>query len=164
MFVRGTQGTTPHAPPFTAFVLLSADLILGVLYIINSFSSPNSALIAASLLHALPCQQLFFLLHTLPFPLSNGRPMGTSKSEVSLVLVHHTKARVAPADPGSGRCWKDHFLCKLKFDNFVTTIPTVGFNVESITYKNLTCTMWDSCGSCDIRRQWRLFCRHYLSG
>ncbi|KAI9234739.1 MAG: small ARF-related GTPase [Podila humilis] len=49
------------------------------------------------------------------------------------------------------------FLYKLKLGDIVTTIPTIGFNVESITYKNLTFTMWDSGGSCGLRRQWRHF-------
>ena len=37
----------------------------------------------------------------------------------------------------------------------MTTIPTIGFNVETINYKNLNLTVWDV-GGCDkIRPLWR---------
>jgi len=34
-------------------------------------------------------------------------------------------------------------LYKLKLGEVVTTIPTIGFNVESIEYKNVSFTIWD---------------------
>ena len=34
-------------------------------------------------------------------------------------------------------------LYKLKIGEVVTTIPTIGFNVETIEYMNITFTMWD---------------------
>jgi ADP-ribosylation factor protein 6 len=42
----------------------------------------------------------------------------------------------------------------------VTTIPTVGFNVESVTYKNVKFNVWDVGGQDKIRPLWR----HYYSG
>lgn len=33
-------------------------------------------------------------------------------------------------------------LYKLKLNQSVTTIPTVGFNVESVTYKNVKFNVW----------------------
>jgi ADP-ribosylation factor protein 6 len=35
-------------------------------------------------------------------------------------------------------------LYKLKLNQSVTTIPTVGFNVESVTYKNVKFNVWVS--------------------
>eukprot|EP01089_Gocevia_fonbrunei_P019355 TRINITY_DN6834_c0_g2_i1.p1 TRINITY_DN6834_c0_g2~~TRINITY_DN6834_c0_g2_i1.p1 ORF type:complete len:163 (+),score=20.20 TRINITY_DN6834_c0_g2_i1:72-491(+) len=41
----------------------------------------------------------------------------------------------------------------------VTTIPTIGFNVETVTYKNLNFTLWDVGGQAQIRSLWR----HYFN-
>ena len=38
---------------------------------------------------------------------------------------------------------KTTILYKLKLDEYLATIPTVGFNVETVEYKNLTMTIWD---------------------
>lgn len=43
----------------------------------------------------------------------------------------------------------------LKLGEIVTTIPTIGFNVETVSYKNTDFTVWDV-GGCDkIRPLWR---------
>ncbi|CAG8933841.1 unnamed protein product [Penicillium salamii] len=39
----------------------------------------------------------------------------------------------------------------------VTTIPTIGFNVESVTYKNLNLNVWDLGGQTSIRPYWRCY-------
>mmetsp|Transcript_12702 Transcript_12702/g.43316 ORF Transcript_12702/g.43316 Transcript_12702/m.43316 type:complete len:186 (+) Transcript_12702:169-726(+) len=44
-------------------------------------------------------------------------------------------------------------------DEEIMTIPTIGFNVEAIEYKNLTLTVWDIGGQDKIRPLWR----HYYS-
>lgn len=36
-------------------------------------------------------------------------------------------------------------LYKLKLGQSVTTIPTVGFNVETVTYKNVKFNVWVRC-------------------
>jgi ADP-ribosylation factor protein 6 len=51
-------------------------------------------------------------------------------------------------------------LYKLKLNQDVTTIPTVGFNVETVTYKNVKFNVWDVGGQDKIRPLWR----HYFSG
>ena len=38
---------------------------------------------------------------------------------------------------------KTTILYKLKLGEVVTTIPTIGFNVETVEYKNLSFTVWD---------------------
>merc|ERR1712111_244108 len=40
------------------------------------------------------------------------------------------------------------------------TIPTIGFNVETVEYKNISFTVWDVGGQDKIRPLWR----HYYQG
>ena len=40
-------------------------------------------------------------------------------------------------------------LYKLKLGEVVTTIPTIGFNVETVTYKSISFTCWVSRGFVD---------------
>ncbi|XP_061354551.1 uncharacterized protein LOC133299131 [Gastrolobium bilobum] len=53
---------------------------------------------------------------------------------------------------------KTTILYKLKMGETVRTIPTIGFNVESIEYKNVRFTIWDVGGQNKIRSLWR----HYF--
>ena len=55
---------------------------------------------------------------------------------------------------------KTTVLYKLKLGETVCTIPTVGFNVETVQYKRLSFTMWDIGGQDKIRPLWR----HYYEG
>ena len=50
---------------------------------------------------------------------------------------------------------KTTILYKLKLGEVVTTIPTIGFNVETVAYKNITLTVWDVGGRCKLRALWR---------
>lgn len=50
---------------------------------------------------------------------------------------------------------KTTILYKLKLGEVVTTIPTIGFNVETVEYKNLKFTMWDVGGQEKLRPLWR---------
>lgn len=43
----------------------------------------------------------------------------------------------------------------LSFFLVVTTIPTIGFNVETVEYKNISFTVWDVGGQDKIRPLWR---------
>ncbi|KAJ8254239.1 hypothetical protein COCON_G00208510 [Conger conger] len=67
---------------------------------------------------------------------------------------------------GEVDCWyreatslRDHgattILYKLKLGEIVTTIPTIGFNVETVEYKNISFTVWDVGGQDKIRPLWR---------
>jgi small GTP-binding protein len=38
---------------------------------------------------------------------------------------------------------KTTILYKLKLDETVNPVPTIGFNVETVQYKKITFTMWD---------------------
>lgn len=51
-------------------------------------------------------------------------------------------------------------LYKLKLGTTENTVPTVGFNVETIKYKNILINAWDIGGQKRLRALWR----HYYSG
>ena len=53
---------------------------------------------------------------------------------------------------------KTTILYKMKLGEIVTTIPTIGFNVETVEYKNIKFTMWDVGGQDKLRPLWR----HYF--
>ncbi|KAK4471616.1 hypothetical protein MN116_005027 [Schistosoma mekongi] len=55
---------------------------------------------------------------------------------------------------------KTTILYRLKLGSSVSTIPTVGFNVETVTYKNVKFNVWDVGGQEKIRPLWR----HYFTG
>jgi ADP-ribosylation factor protein 1 len=50
---------------------------------------------------------------------------------------------------------KTTVLYKLKLNDVVTTIPTIGFNVERLEYRNLKMTIWDIGGQDRLRPLWR---------
>merc|ERR1712053_21971 len=50
---------------------------------------------------------------------------------------------------------KTTILYKLKLGEIVTTIPTIGFNVETVEYRNISFTVWDVGGQDKIRPLWR---------
>merc|ERR1711870_176385 len=50
---------------------------------------------------------------------------------------------------------KTTILYKLKLGEIVTTIPTIGFNVETVEYKKINFTVWDVGGQDKIRPLWR---------
>lgn len=52
---------------------------------------------------------------------------------------------------------KTTILYKLKFGERVTTIPTIGFNVESLQYKKLNMNIWDVGGQDRLRPLWRYY-------
>jgi GTPase SAR1 family protein len=58
---------------------------------------------------------------------------------------------VLQADAGAG---KTTILYRLQIGEVVTTIPTIGFNVETVTYKNIKFQVWDLGGQTSIRPYW----------
>ncbi|EGC36315.1 hypothetical protein DICPUDRAFT_87458 [Dictyostelium purpureum] len=53
---------------------------------------------------------------------------------------------------------KTTLLYRLKIGEEISTVPTIGFNVESIKYKNVMMTVWDIGGQTKIRDLWK----HYF--
>jgi small GTP-binding protein len=52
---------------------------------------------------------------------------------------------------------KTTVLFRLKLGELVATIPTVGFHVETVQYKNLNMTIWDVGGQDKVRALWRYY-------
>lgn len=52
---------------------------------------------------------------------------------------------------------KTTLLYKLKLGETITTIPTIGFNVETFSYKNIEFTAWDIGGQSKLRPLWRFY-------
>jgi len=82
--------------------------------------------------------------------------MGLSLSKLFSKLVSKTEVRILMV--GLDAAGKTTILYKLKLGEIVTTIPTIGFNVETVEYKNISFTVWDVGGQDKIRPLWR----HYF--
>lgn len=52
---------------------------------------------------------------------------------------------------------KTTILYKLSIGEVVDTVPTIGFNVETVTYKNIKFNVWDLGGQSSIRPYWRCY-------
>ena len=58
---------------------------------------------------------------------------------------------------GLDNAGKTTILYRLHLDEIVPTVPTVGFNVETVTYKNLKFQVWDLGGQSGLRPYWRCY-------
>ena len=67
--------------------------------------------------------------------------MGLSFSKVFGKLFGKKDVRILMV--GLDAAGKTTILYKLKLGEIVTTIPTIGFNVETVEYKNISFTVWD---------------------
>jgi len=72
--------------------------------------------------------------------------LGGGKKDVRILMV------------GLDAAGKTTILYKLKLGEVINTIPTIGFNVETVEYKRLKFTMWDVGGQSKIRPLWK----HYF--
>ncbi|CAG9810685.1 unnamed protein product [Chironomus riparius] len=82
--------------------------------------------------------------------------MGLTISSVLNRLFGKKQMRILMV--GLDAAGKTTILYKLKLGEIVTTIPTIGFNVETVEYKNICFTVWDVGGQDKIRPLWR----HYF--
>ncbi|KAJ1809842.1 Arf GTPase arf1 [Coemansia sp. RSA 2523] len=82
--------------------------------------------------------------------------MGISFSSLFQSLFGKKEMRILMV--GLDAAGKTTILYKLKLGEIVTTIPTIGFNVETVEYKNISFTVWDVGGQDKIRPLWR----HYF--
>jgi ADP-ribosylation factor protein 1 len=65
------------------------------------------------------------------------------KKEIGILIV------------GLDAAGKTTILRKLKLGAVIATTPTMGFNAETIPYKNISITVWDIDGHEALRRLWR---------
>jgi small GTP-binding protein len=83
--------------------------------------------------------------------------MGLIFSRVFEILGGKKEKRIVMV--GLDATGKTTTLLKLKLGEVVTTVPTVGFNVETVEYKNIKFTVWDVGGQDKIRPLWK----HYYA-
>ena len=79
--------------------------------------------------------------------------MGTSFGKIWARFFGKKEMRILMV--GLDAAGKTTILYKLKLGEVVTTIPTIGFNVETVEYKNISFTVWDVGGQDKIRLLWR---------
>ncbi|CEP00996.1 ADP-ribosylation factor [Plasmodiophora brassicae] len=79
--------------------------------------------------------------------------MGTSFGKLWQRLMGNKEMRILMV--GLDAAGKTTILYKLKLGEVVTTIPTIGFNVETVEYKQISFTVWDVGGQDKIRPLWR---------
>ncbi|ORZ31558.1 ADP-ribosylation factor family-domain-containing protein [Catenaria anguillulae PL171] len=91
-----------------------------------------------------------------PRPHATHVIMGLSISKLLSSLFGKQEMRILMV--GLDAAGKTTILYKLKLGEIVTTIPTIGFNVETVEYKNISFTVWDVGGQDKIRPLWR----HYF--
>ncbi|RWR85640.1 putative small GTPase superfamily, Rab type [Cinnamomum micranthum f. kanehirae] len=84
------------------------------------------------------------------------RTMGLTFTKLFSRLFAKREMRILMV--GLDAAGKTTILYKLKLGEIVTTIPTIGFNVETVEYKNISFTVWDVGGQDKIRPLWR----HYF--
>ncbi|XP_064600888.1 LOW QUALITY PROTEIN: ADP-ribosylation factor 1-like [Liolophura sinensis] len=80
-----------------------------------------------------------------------------SKLQEKILEIHLSSARLLMV--GLDSAGKTTILYKIKLDqDDVQTLPTVGFNVETVTVcKNVTFTVWDVGGQEKLRRLWNMY-------
>ena len=83
--------------------------------------------------------------------------MGSVFSSIWKRMLGSTEMRILMV--GLDAAGKTTILYKLKLGEVVTPIPTIGFNVEEVSYKNISFHVWDVGGQDKIRTLWR----HYYT-
>ncbi|XP_074294014.1 ADP-ribosylation factor-like [Silene latifolia] len=81
--------------------------------------------------------------------------MGAMLSKLVKMMFAKKEMRILMV--GLDAAGKTTILYKLKLGEVVTTIPTIGFNVETVDYKNVSFTVWDVGGQDKIRPLWRFY-------
>ncbi|CAL5419887.1 unnamed protein product [Camellia sinensis] len=98
---------------------------------------------------------LFSYPHT-PIRFLPQTQMGLSFTKLFSRLFAKKEMRILMV--GLDAAGKTTILYKLKLGEIVATIPTIGFNVETVEYKDISFTVWDVGGQDKIRPLWR----HYF--
>nr|TKS05201.1 hypothetical protein D5086_0000132980 [Populus alba] len=81
--------------------------------------------------------------------------MGATISRLARRFLPKTGIRILMV--GLDASGKTTILYKLKLGEIVLTVPTIGFNVETVVYKNISFTVWDVGGQQKIRPLWRYY-------
>ncbi|KAL7112444.1 hypothetical protein ACP275_04G003800 [Erythranthe tilingii] len=87
---------------------------------------------------------------------SISREMGLSFTKLFNSLFGKKEVRIVMI--GLDAAGKTTILYKLKLGKVVSTIPTIGFNVETLEYKNISFNVWDAGSRERICSMWK----HYF--
>ncbi|KAJ0895854.1 putative small GTP-binding protein [Helianthus annuus] len=120
--------------------------------------SPPLAYLSRPQIPQLTTPLSLFLLRSLSTStgILRGKKMGLTFTKLFSRLFAKKEMRILMV--GLDAAGKTTILYKLKLGEIVTTIPTIGFNVETVEYKNISFTVWDVGGQDKIRPLWR----HYF--
>jgi hypothetical protein len=83
--------------------------------------------------------------------------MGNLLHRALSALASLSKRQFGVLMVGLDAAGKTTILYKLRLGEVVATIPTIGFNVETVTYKNISFNVWDIGGQSKIRPLWRYY-------
>ncbi|GAA6038209.1 hypothetical protein JCM8097_005795 [Rhodosporidiobolus ruineniae] len=86
---------------------------------------------------------------------SQGVSFSSLFSKLSGLFSRQTEVRILML--GLDSAGKTTILYRLQIGEVVTTIPTIGFNVETVQYKNIKFQVWDLGGQTSIRPYWRCY-------
>ncbi|XP_068647200.1 ADP-ribosylation factor 1-like isoform X3 [Aristolochia californica] len=81
--------------------------------------------------------------------------MGLVFTKVFSSLFGSKEARILVL--GLDNAGKTTILYRLQMGEVVSTIPTIGFNVETVQYNNIKFQVWDLGGQTSIRPYWRCY-------
>lgn len=84
--------------------------------------------------------------------------MGLSFAKIFEKMFGKTEARILML--GLDAAGKTTIVYKLKLGEVLNSVPTIGFNVETVEFKNIKFNVWDVGGQDKIRVLWR----HYYPG
>uniref|UniRef100_A0A452YRH6 ADP-ribosylation factor n=1 Tax=Aegilops tauschii subsp. strangulata TaxID=200361 RepID=A0A452YRH6_AEGTS len=89
--------------------------------------------------------------------IQGGREMGQAFRKLFDAFFGNKEMRVVML--GLDAAGKTTILYKLHIGEVLSTVPTIGFNVEKVQYKNVVFTVWDVGGQEKLRPLWR----HYFN-
>ncbi|KJH41495.1 ADP-ribosylation factor family protein [Dictyocaulus viviparus] len=81
--------------------------------------------------------------------------MQNNNGKIKLVLIFISRRFFLKV--GLDNAGKTTVLYKLKLGEVVSTIPTIGFNLETVEYRNVAFTVWDVGGQQRIRALWKYY-------
>ncbi|CAG9316019.1 unnamed protein product [Blepharisma stoltei] len=81
--------------------------------------------------------------------------MGSFFSKLWQLLFSDEERRILML--GLDASGKTTILYKLKLDEVVSTIPTIGFNVEEVKYRSIHFQIWDIGGQLKLRDLWHYY-------
>ena len=81
--------------------------------------------------------------------------MGFIFSKIFSILFSNKEVRLLIL--GLDNAGKTTLLYQMQCGEVKVTVPTLGFNVESVNYENLTFQMWDLGGQSEIRPYWKCY-------